>query len=708
MALMQTPNFSATDIDPTVARRWFNTGYFDKQKVIDLYNSGRIGELGNMVVIPANDEQDAVRFKDDFWTNKKVVRTASEQIKSINFSKSPEPLRTQLKLIIWGMMYLDITDVASKLTTILGYGTGLQRDLLRGGISDIRTLRNTGSWRSFIETLITASPSTVTGRLGRIKLVLRSSDGYTREMGFGLDHTLTDTTSMAKRANNPDKSDGSQHFAMPNRIMQELYSFAQQELDELMPLVPALASYWDAHITYTRAAHKYLTETHGEYTHKQILNRVQLLHDKNFGHNKECYEPIIKAYPNAVYVSGYKGRYSSLKISVIQEIEARMQTVSLVLLMGFSGMRWSEALNLTTESYQPVSLNINGREAESATLTTTFHKFSSQEHGTRDLWVCDPVCGKVIKAMADAHAPFYKAYGWDTPYLFLSLTYGGLESPLKIINGVPETDITPSYDTTRTRLTKFAERSGVRLTEADRDEALAVNPNAPQADIDRLLKLDEAWPLQSHQFRRTLAVFLARYSLVSEGALKRQFKHLSRHMTRWYMSGFTEIAAEKYVLPSDLIKENAEVAELLMQARIERAYTTDEPLVGGLGRTIMRERADKKLYIDRAEAEHDQKIGNIKLTPLGNGMYCSSKTCDGTALMGGDDCKTCPNAFGDKESAPIWAERLRRSRLSRDKSEANGGTEADLQHFNDQINLYTSLLETVGDRPSDGEHHGTA
>lgn len=45
------------------------------------------------------------------------------------------------------------------------------------------------------------------------------------------------------------------------------------------------------------------------------------------------------------------------------------------------------------------------------------------------------------------------------------------------------------------------------------------------------------WPLRTHQFRRSLAVHLRRLDLISTNDLIRQFKHLIRGMTEWYMSG---------------------------------------------------------------------------------------------------------------------------------------------------------------------------
>lgn len=51
------------------------------------------------------------------------------------------------------------------------------------------------------------------------------------------------------------------------------------------------------------------------------------------------------------------------------------------------------------------------------------------------------------------------------------------------------------------------------------------------------LSIGNHWPLQTHQFRRTLALYCARSGMVSLTSLKRQLQHLSIQMTLYYSKG---------------------------------------------------------------------------------------------------------------------------------------------------------------------------
>ena len=76
----------------------------------------------------------------------------------------------------------------------------------------------------------------------------------------------------------------------------------------------------------------------------------------------------------------------------------------------------------------------------------------------------------------------------------------------------------------------------INILEEDLNELKKIDPfRAWESEND--LRIGNAWPLQTHQFRRTLALYCARSGMVSLTSLKRQLQHLSIQMTLYYSKG---------------------------------------------------------------------------------------------------------------------------------------------------------------------------
>lgn len=137
------------------------------------------------------------------------------------------------------------------------------------------------------------------------------------------------------------------------------------------------------------------------------------------------------------------------------------------------------------------------------------------------------------------------------------------------------------------------------------------------------------WPLTSHQFRRSVAVYASRSGMVSLPTLKTQFKHLSEVMTALYSENSTY--AQNF-----LIDENGKPIEdgsLLMSYRDAIAFNTsvrfheqviqsERQLSGPIGAEIQRAK-DKnslpKIFQSREETQMAVRQGrfDFKETPVG-------------------------------------------------------------------------------------------
>jgi hypothetical protein len=81
----------------------------------------------------------------------------------------------------------------------------------------------------------------------------------------------------------------------------------------------------------------------------------------------------------------------------------------------------------------------------------------------------------------------------------------------------------------------------VIITKEDYKELIETDEEKDWASIDKF-QIGQPWPLTTHQWRRSIAFYAANSGLVSMPSLRRQFKHLSLAMSRYYAKGFENLA----------------------------------------------------------------------------------------------------------------------------------------------------------------------
>ena len=151
-------------------------------------------------------------------------------------------------------------------------------------------------------------------------------------------------------------------------------------------------------------------------------------------------------------------------------------------------------------------------------------------------------------------------------------------------------------------------------------------------DDDPRFSVGSLWPLTSHQFRRSVAVYASRSGMVSLPTLKTQYKHLSATMTAYY--GENSSYAQSFLIDekgnpierasilSAFRDEKQFNASLLLHERVLQA---SEPLKGPKGTEIQlaKDRGKlPKMLSSRAETEKAIKQGRLsyKETPVGGCM----------------------------------------------------------------------------------------
>ncbi|TXE24292.1 integrase [Serratia marcescens] len=188
------------------------------------------------------------------------------------------------------------------------------------------------------------------------------------------------------------------------------------------------------------------------------------------------------------------------------------------------------------------------------------------------------------------------------------------------------------------------------LREFSQSAGAIVEQQDMQSVIDReKVKVGEIWPLTSHQFRRTFAVFVARNLLGDVRYLREHFKHWSIDMTLYYARHDSDVDMTVF---SDVLTERDELQAIIMEKWIK----TNVPLSGGGGARIMtfRNRGDVKTVSDMRE--FCRRLGEDVYVRGTGHSWClaSGNGCGGHGLYDSVLCTTCGESIIDSTHLSIW------------------------------------------------------
>jgi hypothetical protein len=202
--------------------------------------------------------------------------------------------------------------------------------------------------------------------------------------------------------------------------------------------------------------------------------------------------------------------------------------------------------------------------------------------------------------------------------------------------------------------------ASVIIEKRDIEELSASDPRRNFA-ADRKFQVDQPWPLSSHQFRRSLAFYGSSSGFVSLPSLRKQFKHLTLQMSRYYANnfeklktifGFYDTEQDKFILP-----KNHLAFEFQMGLPMSVAYDlvtellgADNPLFGGVGGYADKQktRLDKgevNIADVRAETVKQVESGHIWYRPTLLGGCTKAGQCDEYLLGDFTACLSCEGAI---------------------------------------------------------------
>jgi len=192
-----------------------------------------------------------------------------------------------------------------------------------------------------------------------------------------------------------------------------------------------------------------------------------------------------------------------------------------------TGMRESEGRYLGQNCYLPAINNmpplIQGHETK-INGKPTAHK-----------WVTVKKVKLVIDILIKIGNFIVYRYCPNLKNIPLSVSTGFLNGTKKIIGSHTFDNVMTGILSEKTELP--LEKKGITITQTHIDEELSAIEPLRNWSNHKWIKVNKAWHFNSHQYRRSLAVYALGSGLVSVYTLKEQFGHLLKSMTEYYGNG---------------------------------------------------------------------------------------------------------------------------------------------------------------------------
>lgn len=166
------------------------------------------------------------------------------------------------------------------------------------------------------------------------------------------------------------------------------------------------------------------------------------------------------------------------------------------------------------------------------------------------------------------------------------------------------------------------------------------------------LNVGQDWNFKYHQFRRSLAVYCSRSSIVKLPALKKQLKHISFDMTLYYSNNYHN--AKNINFDSEFINSYQNELDILkFNSFCENVIDNKSILFGAKGTSheILRSSDDIPIfYTDRKITQKYIKDGRISYKKTHLGGCAKTDKCNKLSFAYATACVTCSEAIFDDNS----------------------------------------------------------
>ncbi|AZL64185.1 TPA: hypothetical protein QCD44_004065 [Enterobacter hormaechei] len=581
---------------------------------------------------------------------------------NFTYLESAPALLLQAKLIVYGWIFEQNYHSGKdcKLSTLTSrFNLGLKKSLLtllHSGSTCLSDFNKPEIWQKLQNDIEREAFSKRTVEL--IFSALQSVERLNSWLPFQLDLPQLNYKQTAKKLSAKNKAEHRQTLAIPQAIANILYGEAVRLVELAWPHRETLAQLereLQSNYDIGRAVVDYKILT-GKWT--------WLTNGQGKLCSKEYVEEINKATPrsqNTLIKNHLTGTgllpSSAADGNWLVSFRAQLQAACFICCGAFTGMRVSEIFELHVDSFH--TYTINGQDFHSVSAAT--HKLAAGKKNEE--WLASPIVEKAISLAtalsACAREQLLKiAVHSNDPGQSdtLTETAGNLWLSQYQRKNLP---VLISRSKWNDRLKNFSRHVGAIVDKQALAECRQLNPRDRGAIEDKI-RTGEAWPLLTHQFRRTFACFAVRNQLGHPIAIKQQFKHLSLRMSEWYGNGAVEARLQSIQVDSELIK-------LLNEARLEQTtslfdswFNGDSQLSGSFGKAILAMRNDKPVIYSSWDNLY-RLVREKRLTLHGTlHSYCKNGyDCDMDGVVNPAFCVDCRSGGSiiDTDKAMWWQQR---------------------------------------------------
>ncbi len=475
--------------------------------------------------------------------------------------------------------------------------------------------------------------------------------------------SLSGVQSLLRRLMRQKMAAREQTPLIPTRLFATLITGALERLSTLEPYLPKLEAYIKA--VY---ADPYLFTNHREDLKDNIRRVKRIYPDQKFGSysiiESMCVSKVdtLKRYELSELFAAHD-IYSFIDLT---SFISHNQALCMTLIHAFSGMRSSEVLVMP---HEPVIHQAAKGFGDLPVFVSYLKKFEQANYSQALTWATSKegvyavqIAQKLARLNWFINRPADKPLPDNTPLW--------IPSRLNRINAQGHYATPLAHRLWATAVSaKTAQSLGLVIEQDDIDELVTFDAFR-NWDDDPRFSVGTVWPLASHQFRRSVAVYASRSGLVSLPTLKTQYKHLSATMAAYY--GENSSYARSFLIDekgnpidhSGVLSEFRDAQQFNASLRFhECVIQACEVLKGPKGTEIQLAKNKGKLpkiLSSRAETEKAIKQGRLayKETPVGGCML--KGVCPHFGIDVVLPCtSTCADAILSKEKLAAYVKNLR-------------------------------------------------
>lgn len=410
-----------------------------------------------------------------------------------------------------------------------------------------------------------------------------------------------------------------QHIAIPEVMSKKIFSIAIDLIEKYHPFRREISAAYEEYFFR-------LSKWKGKYNNATNFSKWASKHIK---HNVNIDEFVLDG-------RALVGRH--------------IQMACFIVVLGFSGVRKSEAQSMNKESYD------DSKKFQGEIVPLLRGKISKTELAgkpTAETWITHPITKKALELAYDLSDFARKHYRKKYSKL------DDIEIRDRYLSELNSAFITVSINEQKNQIvsfnsevfSRFAKKYNIVATESDVIEFDALN----QTRVGQL-KFGKFLPkLTPHDFRRTFACFLIRNKLGNLMTLRSQLKHENLKMTYWYQNGAQMASFLDVKFDSELLSLIVYANHEMMTDTLYYIYNEAETLSGKEGMRIIKNRLEfnekysGKIFTSRDAIRKMINHNNVSIVEHPTG-YCTNPSCD-RICANAKSGETCQHEIVTKEKA---------------------------------------------------------